>query len=100
MAPWANGAPGSSAPTRDLARAAPRGPGSLTVTSSCSCSAKDYLVKPFAFAELLAWLRALARRAPGRPEAVFKSEIEAHRETRIVAPTFGRKSFAPQPVAR
>ena len=36
--------------------------------------ADDYLVKPFAFAELLARLRVLLRRGPGLPETVFRAD--------------------------
>jgi DNA-binding response OmpR family regulator len=36
--------------------------------------ADDYLVKPFAFAELLARLRVLLRRGPGLPETVLRVE--------------------------
>jgi DNA-binding response OmpR family regulator len=36
--------------------------------------ADDYLVKPFAFAELLARLRVLLRRGPGIPETVLRAD--------------------------
>ncbi len=36
--------------------------------------ADDYLVKPFAFAELLARLRVLLRRGPGLPETVLRAD--------------------------
>ena len=36
--------------------------------------ADDYLVKPFAFAELLARLRVLLRRGPGLPETVLQAD--------------------------
>ena len=36
--------------------------------------ADDYLVKPFAFAELLARLRVLLRRGPGVPEMVLRAD--------------------------
>src|SRR6266404_3042848 len=36
--------------------------------------ADDYLVKPFAFAELLARLRALLRRGPGERETILRAD--------------------------
>ncbi len=38
-----------------------------------NCGADDYLVKPFAFAELLARLEAVRRRSSDRPPAVLKA---------------------------
>lgn len=48
--------------------------------------ADDYLVKPFAFPELLARVQALIRRAQGTPEAVELSlaDLRLHRLTRRV----------------
>ena len=48
--------------------------------------AEDYLVKPFAFAELLARVRALLRRGPGTPPRLRIADLEldpaVHRVTR------------------
>ena len=37
--------------------------------------ADDYLAKPFAFAELVARIRSLARRSPARPPVVFCGDL-------------------------
>jgi DNA-binding response OmpR family regulator len=47
--------------------------------------ADDYLVKPFAFAELVARLRALARRAPATPPVVIKGDLAFDRARRRVS---------------
>ena len=62
--------------------------------------ADDYLVKPFSFSELLARLRALIRRGPGKRPAVVRVgtlELDSalHRVTRETAPIFlTAKEFA------
>jgi|SRR5579875_968115 DNA-binding response OmpR family regulator len=49
------------------------------------CGADDYLVKPFAFAELLARIRALMRRKSAPPSAVLKTgDLELDTITRRV----------------
>lgn len=42
------------------------------ITTGLDCGADDYLTKPFAFAELLARIRALARRSPVRLPAILE----------------------------
>jgi len=42
------------------------------ITTGLDCGADDYLTKPFAFAELLARIRALARRGPASFPTVLK----------------------------
>jgi DNA-binding response OmpR family regulator len=37
--------------------------------------ADDYLAKPFAFAELVARIRSLARRSPSRPPVVYRGDL-------------------------
>jgi two-component system, OmpR family, response regulator len=51
-----------------------------------NCGADDYLVKPFAFAELLARLEAVRRRSSDRPPAVLKvGDLTLDLSTRRVA---------------
>jgi len=47
--------------------------------------ADDYLVKPFAFAELVARLRALARRSPASAPVVVKGDLVFDRARRRVS---------------
>ena len=47
--------------------------------------ADDYLIKPFAFAELVARLRALARRSPASPPVVIKRDLVFDRARRRVS---------------
>ena len=47
--------------------------------------ADDYLVKPFAFADLVARLRALARRSPATPPVVIKDDLVFDRARRRVS---------------
>jgi DNA-binding response OmpR family regulator len=47
--------------------------------------ADDYLVKPFAFVELVARLRALARRSPASPPVVVKGDLVFDRARRRVS---------------
>ena len=60
--------------------------------------ADDYLGKPFAFAELIARIRALGRRGPGRPAVVQRGDLlvdrARHRASRAGRPlTLTRKEF-------
>jgi DNA-binding response OmpR family regulator len=60
--------------------------------------ADDYLGKPFAFHELVARIRALARRGPGTPALVQRGDLivdlARHRATRAGMPlTLTRKEF-------
>jgi DNA-binding response OmpR family regulator len=60
--------------------------------------ADDYLGKPFAFHELIARIRALARRGPGSPAVVQRGDLivdrARHRATRAGIPlTLTRKEF-------
>jgi len=47
--------------------------------------ADDYLTKPFAFAELVARLHALARRSPPLPPLVVKGDLRFDRARRLVS---------------
>src|SRR5262252_2975029 len=47
--------------------------------------ADDYLTKPFAFAELVARLRALARRSPASPPVAVKGDLVFDRARRRVS---------------
>jgi DNA-binding response OmpR family regulator len=47
--------------------------------------ADDYLVKPFAFAELVARIRSLARRAPAAPPVLVRGDITLDRARRRVS---------------
>lgn len=47
--------------------------------------ADDYLAKPFAFAELVARLRSLARRAPSLPPVLVRSDVVLDRSRRRVS---------------
>ena len=60
--------------------------------------ADDYLVKPFAFHELIARIRALGRRGPGSPAVVQRGDLVVdrarHRASRAGVPlTLTRKEF-------
>jgi DNA-binding response OmpR family regulator len=60
--------------------------------------ADDYLSKPFAFAELIARIRALGRRGPGSPAVVQRGDLMVdrarHRASRAGLPlTLTRKEF-------
>jgi DNA-binding response OmpR family regulator len=60
--------------------------------------ADDYLSKPFAFAELIARIRALGRRGPGSPAVVHRGDLVVdrarHRASRAGIPlTLTRKEF-------
>jgi DNA-binding response OmpR family regulator len=60
--------------------------------------ADDYLGKPFAFAELIARIRALGRRGPGSPAVVQRGDLlidrARHRASRAGLPlTLNRKEF-------
>jgi len=65
-----------------------------------NCGADDYLVKPFAFAELLARIRALARRPKNSLDTVLTLEdlslnsltFEVKRGTKVI--TLSKKEFA------
>ena len=54
--------------------------------------ADDYLAKPFAFAELVARIRSLARRSPSQPPVVFRGDLAVDLVRR-------RVSRAGQPIA-
>ena len=47
--------------------------------------ADDYLTKPFAFAELVARVRALARRAPAAPPVTIQGELVLDRARRLAS---------------
>ena len=55
--------------------------------------ADDYLIKPFAFSELLARIRALSRREPLSTEPLLRvGDLELDMTTRQVAATLRRSS--------
>ena len=62
---------------------------SRTGSQGSTAAADDYLVKPFSFAELLARLRALVRRAPGRAAAGARGRRPSARPGR--APSVARR---------
>jgi DNA-binding response OmpR family regulator len=74
---------GAATPARILMLTAAGGIGDRV--DGLNLGADDYLTKPFAFAELVARLRALARRSPSSPPVAVKGDLVFDRARRRVS---------------